>query len=78
MAVHQAAFKPPALVLLLSLSLRQSQELFRKVLGAYRSAGQPVPIKSESALRLELTNGSRVIALPAGYATYRPAALTTR
>ena len=39
-AVHEAAFKPKSLVLLLSPSLRQSQELFRKVLETYRAVGK--------------------------------------
>ena len=64
MAIHTAMYQPGSLTLLLSPSLRQSQELFRKVLDAYRAAGKPVPLHSESALRLELANRSRVIALP--------------
>ena len=71
MAVHEACFKPKSLTLLLSPSLRQSGELFRKVLDVYRSTGAAVPVKAESALKLELTNGSRVIALPAGEETIR-------
>jgi len=70
-AVHEASFKPNSLVLLLSPSLRQSGELFRKVLEVYRASGGIVPIKAESALRLELSNGSRVVALPAGEETIR-------
>ena len=71
MAVHEASFKPKSLTLLLSPSLRQSGELFRKVLGVYRATGAAVPVKAESALKLELANGSRVIALPAGEETIR-------
>lgn len=70
-AVHEASFKPGSLTLLLSPSLRQSSELFRKVLEVYRKSGAIVPIKAESALRFELTNGSRVVALPAGEETIR-------
>ena len=70
-AVQDAYFKPKSLVLLLSPSLRQSGELFRKVLEVYRASGGIVPIKAESALRLELANGSRVVALPAGEETIR-------
>jgi len=64
LAVHTALYDPGALVLLLSPSLRQSQELFKKCLDAYRVAGRPVPADAESALRLELTNGSRIVSLP--------------
>jgi hypothetical protein len=57
-------------VLLLSPSLRQSQELFRKALDVYRSVGQ-IPTESESALRLELQNGSRIVSLPGKEQTVR-------
>ena len=61
LAVHQALYVPGSLVLLLSPSQRQSQELFRKCLHVYRAAGRPVPQEAESALRLELENGSRIV-----------------
>jgi len=59
------------LVLLLSPSLRQSQELFKKVVDAYRLLATPAPVLAESALRLELTNGSRIISLPGTEQTIR-------
>jgi phage terminase large subunit-like protein len=58
------ALQPSTLTLVLSPSLRQSQELYRKVRDLYRPHGSTVPIEQESALRLELTNGSRIISLP--------------
>ncbi len=64
LAVHAALYDPGALVLLLSPSLRQSQELFRKCLDTYRAVDRPVPASAESALRLELENGSRIVSLP--------------
>jgi phage terminase large subunit-like protein len=64
LAFHTALYQAPALVLLLSPSLRQSQELFRKVLDVYRMIDETIPTEQESALRLELTNGSRIVALP--------------
>jgi len=64
LAIHTALYDPGALVLLLSPSLRQSQELFKKCLVTYRAAGRPVPASAESAMRLELDNGSRVVSLP--------------
>jgi len=70
-AMHKALYQPGALVLLLSPSQRQSGELFRKVLDVYGAAGRPCPTEAESALRLELENGSRVIALPGREATVR-------
>src|SRR5712691_792234 len=54
LALHTALAQPGALILLLSPSLRQSQELFKKVQDAYRALGNPTPMLAESALRLEL------------------------
>jgi hypothetical protein len=71
LALHTALYQPGALVLLLSPSLRQSSELFRKVADFYRRAGAPVPSEAESALRLELANGARVVSLPGKEATVR-------
>jgi hypothetical protein len=56
--------EPGALCLILSPTLRQSQELFRKVVGLYRACGRPVPAVGLNKLGLELVNGSRVVALP--------------
>jgi hypothetical protein len=58
-------------VLILSPSQRQSVETFRKVTAAYAALGQPVSVEAESVLRLELGNGSRVIALPGREQTIR-------
>jgi hypothetical protein len=44
LALHTALYTPSALVLMLSPSLRQSAELFRKCLDLYRALGRPVPI----------------------------------
>jgi hypothetical protein len=71
MALHEALFSPPALILLLSPSLRQSGELLRKVSNFYQALGRPVPPNQESALRLELQNGSRIISLPGKELTVR-------
>ena len=64
LALHQALTQPGSLILLLSASLRQSQELFKKVQEAYRMAASTVPLQAESALRYEMDNGSRIVALP--------------
>lgn len=71
MALHEAVFRPMSLVLLLSPSLRQSQELFRKVTDFRNRLGEPIPIAEESALRIELRNGSRIVALPGTEGTVR-------
>jgi hypothetical protein len=69
-AVWEALYNAPALILLLSPALRQSQELFKKVRQFY-TASPSVAIKSESALQLELENGSRIVALPGKEETIR-------
>src|SRR5262245_44668417 len=72
LALHEALYRPPALVLLLSPSLRQSQELFRKTKDALAALGPEAPaLAEESALRLEWANGSRVVCLPGKEATIR-------
>jgi hypothetical protein len=71
MALDEALYHPPALVLLLSRALRQSQELFRKVLDCYHATGGTVPPEQENKLQLELVNGSRIISLPGKEETVR-------
>jgi hypothetical protein len=72
LAVHEAAFMPGALVLMLAPSMRQSGELFRTCLQLMKRIEVPLPaIVMESALRVELANGSRLIALPGSETTTR-------
>jgi hypothetical protein len=72
-ALHTALYAPRSLVLLLSPTLRQSAELFRKVRDAYDALGRPVPPTTDarSQSRLELANGSRVVGLPGKEGTIR-------
>lgn len=71
LACFEALFRPSALVLLLSPTLRQSSELFRKVVAFYRSVpGTPRPL-ADSTLRMELKNGSRIVSLPGTEETVR-------
>lgn len=73
LALREALFVEDSLVLLLSPSLRQSQELFRKLLHSYhelQSEFLPSPVE-ESTLRLELNNGARIVALPGTEQTIR-------
>jgi len=73
MGLHAALFTPGSLVLMLSPSLRQSQELFKKLKDVYTSVTVPeLPTATEeSSLRLQFSNGSRVVALPGSEATIR-------
>ncbi|HSL82922.1 MAG TPA: terminase family protein [Thermoanaerobaculia bacterium] len=71
LAAHTALYDPASLTLLLSPTQRQSHELFRKALDAYRAIPTAIPIVQESALRLELANGSRIVSLPGKETTVR-------
>jgi hypothetical protein len=65
LALLTAFLEAPALILLLSPTLRQSGELYRdKVCRLYNSLGRPVPTIRETALTTELANGSRILSLP--------------
>jgi len=70
-AAHTVLAVPGALVLLVSPTLRQSGELFKKALAAYRAAGRPVAAESETALTLTLANGSRIVSLPGAEGSVR-------
>jgi hypothetical protein len=72
LALWTAFLQPGSLTLLLSPTQRQSGELFRdKVKRLYYAMGRPVQTAQESALTMELTNGSRIVALPGDEATIR-------
>lgn len=71
LALWTAIYESPALVLLLSPSQRQSGELFRTVIGFHAKLDGAPELTSETALRAELANGSRVLALPGTEKTIR-------
>jgi hypothetical protein len=71
LALHRLLFFPGSLVLLAAPSERQSQELFRKVMAGFRALGQPLDAPLANQLQLELTNGSRLVALPGREDTIR-------
>ncbi len=71
LALHRALYFPRSLVLVLAPSLRQSQELFSKIVAFYRALDRPVSSQAERKLSLELENGSRIITLPGTEKTIR-------
>jgi hypothetical protein len=73
LALRVALLERRALVLMLSPSEKQSVELLRKALDFYHALGRPVPAATprDSSLRLELANGSRLLALPGNETTVR-------
>src|SRR5215203_105711 len=70
-ALHRALYHSGSLILCLAPALRQSQELFGKVLGFYRDLGRPMLPQAERKLSLELENGSRIVTLPGTEKTIR-------
>ena len=70
-ALHRALYHPGSLILCLAPALRQSQELFGKMLGFYRDLERPVLPQAERKLTLELDNGSRIVTLPSTEKTIR-------
>lgn len=71
LALHTAIHNPESLILMMSRAERQSGELFRKFMTSYNRLGRPIAARAESALQLELVNGSRVVALPGKEETTR-------
>jgi hypothetical protein len=71
LALHTALFRRGSLILLVSPSLRQSNELFRKALDGYQAIGRPLPCRAASQSRLELINNSRIVSLPGREETVR-------
>lgn len=70
-ALHTGIYKPKSLILLVSPSLRQSQELFRKVKEAYESMEARPALLEDNRLSMVLDNGSRIISLPSDQSTVR-------
>ena len=64
LALHTALYSPGSLTLLLSPTLRQSQELFKIVTKLYTRLDAPIAITRASALQVEYANHSRIVSLP--------------
>jgi hypothetical protein len=69
-ALHQAIYDP-GLVLCVSPSLRQSRELFAKVIGFLKSLEPVEPLEEDNKSSCELANGSRIVSLPGDPDTVR-------
>jgi predicted phage terminase large subunit-like protein len=70
-AFHYALTHPESLVLIVSPSKDQSKEFLKKIKRYYYELGRPGGSLVNSAGTLELTNGSRIVALPRSQATVR-------
>src|SRR3954449_12213233 len=71
LALHEALYRHGSLILLVSPSLRQSGELFRKT-AEFRGRLDPAPVLTQdNALSCAFGNGSRVVSLPGDEGTVR-------
>ncbi len=70
-AVHRAIFHPGCLILLVSPSLRQSGELFKKVTATLAKVHNCPRLVEDNRLSFTLSTGSRVVSLPSSEATIR-------
>lgn len=71
LALHEAVYNAGALVLLLSPSLRQSLELYKKVIDEYLKLGHEADKDQALSTVLKLSNGSRIASLPGSEKTIR-------
>jgi hypothetical protein len=71
LGLHRALYHPHSLVLLVSPSLRQSSELFKKVRSFLNALSVRPRLEEDNRLSLEMANGSRVVSLPATEARIR-------
>ncbi len=71
LAAHSAIYCPGSTTLLVSPSLRQSSELFRKVTAMLDRLATPPELVEDNKLSCELANGARVVSLPSSAPTVR-------
>jgi Terminase large subunit, T4likevirus-type, N-terminal len=70
-ALHEALYAAPAMIVLVSPSQPQSTELFKKIHGAWEQLPGAPESQQESLTRMELANGSRIVSLPGSEKTTR-------
>lgn len=71
LALWTAIYSPKSLTLILAPALRQSQLMHRTIRQLHAALPDAPSLYEESALRIELANGSRVVALPGSEKTVR-------
>ena len=75
LVLHTALYKAPADILLVSPGERQSGEILRKVKQMWKALPKlqysHVQLKNDSVLKVEFSNGSRILALPGKSETIR-------
>ena len=71
LGLHSALYRPGSLTLLVSPSLRQSSELFRKVSELREALPTPPDLLEDNRLSMSVRGGGRVVSLPGSEATIR-------
>ena len=71
LGLHSALYRPSSLTLLVSPSLRQSSELFRKVTDLRAALPREPDLTEDNKLSLSVNGGGRVVSLPGSEATIR-------
>lgn len=71
LALHRTVYWPGSLVLLVSPSLRQSSELFRKVTDLMGRLPDPPRLTEDNLTSCTMVNGSRIVSLPSNESTVR-------
>jgi hypothetical protein len=71
LSLHLALYRPASLVLLVSPSLRQSSELFRRVTDLLAKLDARPELLEDNRLSCTLANSSRIVSLPSSEATIR-------
>ena len=71
LGLHSALYRPGSLTLLVSPSLRQSGELFRKVLELREALPTKPDLSEDNKLSMSVRGGGRVVSLPGSEATIR-------
>lgn len=71
LGLHEALYRPKSLTLLISPSLRQSSELFRKVIELRDTLPWTVPLVEDNRLSMRVRGGGRIVSLPGSERTIR-------
>jgi hypothetical protein len=69
--LHEALYRPRSLTVLVSPSLRQSSELFRKVVDLRESLPWSVSLAEDNRLSMRVRGGGRIVSLPGSERTIR-------
>jgi hypothetical protein len=70
-ALHEALYQAPAMIICVSPSQLQSTELFKKLHGFWAKLPGAPKAEQESLTRMQLANGSRIVSLPGSERTTR-------